>query len=69
MSRGPCMFRQQDLTRALRAARNAGCSVDKAVINRTGDIVLTFGSADHEANDPNPWDKVLINASHEKRSS
>jgi hypothetical protein len=51
MSRRPCTFREADVTRALRAARKAGYSVDRAVINRMGDIELRFGTADHDNTD------------------
>jgi hypothetical protein len=64
-------FRDSHLTRALKAAKKAGYCVDKATINTTGDIVLTFGgggeSDNNSSNDntPNPWDKVY--ASRQKR--
>jgi hypothetical protein len=69
MSRGPSSWRQRELTRALKGAQKAGYLVNKAVIHRTGDIVLMFGATEHERDEPNPWDKVLTNASHKKRSS
>jgi hypothetical protein len=57
MSRRPCTFRESDVTRALKGARKAGYSVDRAVINRAGDIELRFGTADHDNNqDSNPLD-------------
>jgi hypothetical protein len=69
MSSGPWTFREGSLARALKAARQAGYPVAKAVINRSGDIELTFGATEHESDEPNPWDKVLIDASHQKRPS
>jgi hypothetical protein len=69
MTRAPSTFRQADVTRALKGALKAGYLVNKAVINRGGDIVLTFGTTEHECVEPNPWDKVLIDASNEKRPS
>jgi len=71
MSRSPSTFRQQDVTRFMRAARKAGYTMDKAVINRSGDIVLVFGTTEINLSEleRNPWDEVLIDAADEKRSS
>ncbi len=70
MARGPCTFRQQDVTRALRAATAAGLAVDRVEIDRTGKIVIVTGKGDAELrNEHNPWDEVLTHASHEKRPS
>ena len=46
MSRGPLTFKQQDVTRALKAARAAGTVVAKVEINRDGKIVLSIGEPD-----------------------
>jgi hypothetical protein len=40
------LFTQADVTRALKGAKKAGFAVDRAVINRTGDIVLEFQTAE-----------------------
>jgi hypothetical protein len=45
MPRGPRTFRQQDVTRALRASVAAGVEVRRVEIDREGKIVLVFGSA------------------------
>ena len=73
MARGPCTFRQQDVTRALRAAKAAGLAVDRVEIDRSGKIVIVAVKADYAPRGAfdkrNPWDEVLIHASDEKRPS
>jgi hypothetical protein len=44
VSTGRWKFRENHLTRALKAAKKAGYCVDKAVINADGDIELVFWS-------------------------
>ena len=59
------------LTRVLKAAKKTDLSVEKAVINAAGEIVLMFGNGTiSETNDdtkPNPWDVVY--AANQKRSA
>lgn len=43
MARGPCNFRQRDLTRALRAAVEAGITVQRIEIRQGGAIVVVTG--------------------------
>ena len=43
MPRGPSTFRQTDLTRAIKAARNAGVDVTRAEIAKDGKIVIIIG--------------------------
>jgi hypothetical protein len=65
-------FKEADVTRALKAARKAGYVVDRASINRAGDIDLVFRTeaADNTPRSTrNPWDEVLPDAANEKRSS
>jgi len=45
MSRGPTTFRQSDLTRASRGARNAGVQVSRAEIGKDGKIIIVVGEA------------------------
>jgi hypothetical protein len=52
MSRAPSTFRQQDVTRALRAAVAAGLVVHKVEIDRVGKIVLVM--VDEPATEPPP---------------
>ncbi len=40
MARGPCTFRQQDVTRALRATVAAGIEVRRIEIDKDGKIVV-----------------------------
>jgi hypothetical protein len=56
MKRGPCTFRQQDVTRAIRAAFAAGAS--RAEI-RVGEMVITAEKAtsgDVKVQSGNEWD-------------
>lgn len=43
MARGPCTFRQQDVTRALRATVAAGIEVQRVEIDKDGKIVVVTG--------------------------
>ena len=43
MSRSPSTFRQTDLTRAIKAARNAGVEVARAAIAKDGKIIIIIG--------------------------
>jgi hypothetical protein len=45
MSRGPCTFKQSDVTRALRGATKAGIEVDRCEIAKDGRIVIVARSA------------------------
>jgi hypothetical protein len=65
------LFTQADVTRALKGAKKAGFAVDRAVINRTGDIVLEFQTAEAKPRETerNPWDEVLIDAADKERSA
>ena len=45
MARTPSAFRQQDVTRAIRAADAAGCPVRRVEIDRDGKIVLVIVDA------------------------
>ena len=60
MSRRPCTFRQADVTRALRAAKAAGYTVDKMKIDQAGNIVIVMrmGNADYSigVSYDNEWD-------------
>lgn len=60
MARGACTFRQQDVTRALRAAKAAGETVQRIEIDKSGKIVVVTGQPETEATRAggNEWDKV-----------
>jgi hypothetical protein len=61
MVRGPCTFRQQDVTRALRATVAAGIKVQRVEIDKDGKIIVVAGMPEPaRANDDqrNEWDTV-----------
>jgi len=56
MARAPSIFRQQDVTRAFRAAKAAGVRVARVEIDREGKIVIV--TADElERMEGNEWDR------------
>ena len=59
MARGPCTFRQQDATRAARAAIAAGLKVQRIEIDKDGKIVVVIGGAPSEPSGENPWDQAV----------
>jgi hypothetical protein len=61
MTRGPCTFRQRDITRALRAAKAAGVHVDIEIDSYSGDIVIKMKRDELTAGDQsqNEWDAPL----------
>jgi hypothetical protein len=62
MARGPSTFKQQDLTRALKAARAAGVEVARFEIENGKIVIVTGKPADNNATNTNPWDEVLTDA-------
>jgi hypothetical protein len=57
MARGRCTFRQQDATRAARAAIAAGLEVERIEIDRDGKIVVVTGKRAQTENALiNEWD-------------
>ena len=60
MARGPCTFRQPDVARLLKAAKEAGCPVDRIeIFDRFGNkIVVVMGKGDHTVGVSldNEWD-------------
>jgi hypothetical protein len=60
MSRGRHAFRQADVARALKAARDAGQDVARFEIDHDGRIVVIIGKPRDEPSKPaqNPWDEV-----------
>ena len=60
MARGPCTFRRQDVIRLLRAAKAAGCPVDRVeIFDRSGNrIVAMVARADDTVSigSDNEWD-------------
>lgn len=61
MARGPCTFKQQDVTRALRATVAAGIAVQRIEIDREGKIVVVTGKPQEVVDDgkgENEWDRI-----------
>jgi hypothetical protein len=64
MSRRPCTFKQQDVTRVLRAAAAAGIEVQRIEVGKDGKIIVVTGKAaaaetnTEIAERTNPWDNV-----------
>jgi hypothetical protein len=46
MSRRPCVFRQRDVTRAVKAVAAAGVAVAKVEVDKDGKIVVVVGEPD-----------------------
>jgi len=62
MARGPCTFKQADVTRALIAAKKAGIEVRRIRVSKDGTIEIDTGKPESERRcnaDGNPWDEVL----------
>ena len=58
MARAPSIFRQQDVTRAFRAAKAAGVRVARVEIDRDGKIVIVTADELDERREGNEWDRV-----------
>jgi hypothetical protein len=58
MARAPSAFRQQDVTRALRAAKAAGVEIVRVEIDPNGKIILVTTRETMERREENSWDRV-----------
>jgi hypothetical protein len=61
MSRAPSTFRQQDVTRAVKAVAAAGVHIARIEIDKAGKIVIiTAGASDQHGGttEANEWDRV-----------
>ncbi len=60
MSRGPCTFKQGDVTRALRATVAAGISVERIEIDRDGKIIVVTAEAKQPEPKSTPPDQIVL---------
>jgi len=61
MARAPSTFRQQDVTRAIRAVAAAGVGIARVEVDRAGKIAIITAEAPDgrgEAREANEWDRV-----------
>jgi hypothetical protein len=60
MARPPSTFRQQDVTRAIKATKAAGVNIAKIEIDRTGKIAIMVATeaAKGGAEEGNEWDRI-----------
>jgi hypothetical protein len=57
MARAPAIFRQSDITRAIRAVRAAGVDKVRIEISKDGQFVIIVGG-ELESKEPNEWDRT-----------
>ena len=60
MSRAPSTFRQQDVTKAVKAVAAAGVHIARVEIDRDGRIVIiaSNGELEPDRREGNEWDRV-----------
>jgi hypothetical protein len=61
MTRAPSTFRQQDVTRAVKAIAAAGVHITRVEIDKTGKVVIIIGNATDlpsEMTEVNEWDRI-----------
>lgn len=58
MSRARSAFRQQDVTRAVRAVMAAGEQVRRVEVDKSGKIVVIVGQEAPQPGQSNEWDDV-----------
>jgi hypothetical protein len=59
MARSPSIFRQQDVTKAIKATKAAGVNIARIEIAKDGRIVIITTSAATETAEGNEWDRAL----------
>jgi hypothetical protein len=60
LSRAPATFRQGDVTRAIKAAKQSGLPVARVEIDRAGRIVVVIGEAADNEKAATPFDKLPL---------
>ena len=59
MSRGPQIFRQRDVTKAVKGVVAAGVPVHKVEVDKAGKIVVVVGEPDKNTRtESNSWDNL-----------
>jgi hypothetical protein len=61
MARAPSTFRQQDVTKAVKAVAAAGMHIARIEIDKAGKIVIITGGTNDqlaESTEANEWDRV-----------
>jgi hypothetical protein len=71
LGKGPCTFKEADVTRALKAAKKAGVDVQVQIDLERKRMTITPVKTNEISDDVsnNPWDKVFDNAENQKRPS
>ena len=70
--RRPCLFKERDVKRVLRAVLAMGLGVGDVKVDRNGTIIVVADEpkkANGQESKHNPWDEVLSNAENKKRTS
>jgi hypothetical protein len=68
MARGPLLFRQRDVTAAVKGVLQAGLTVYRVEIGKDGRIIVISDLVPPVANEtapdpePNPWDRMVEDA-------
>jgi hypothetical protein len=58
MTRAPATFRQQDVTRAIRAAIAAGVDIARIEVAKNGTIVIVTAIDREPKAEANEWDRI-----------
>jgi len=58
MTRACAPFRQQDVVKAIRAAKVAGVDIRRIEIDLNGKIVIIVGDSEPDQREVNEWDRV-----------
>ena len=58
MARAPSTFRQQDVTRAVKAVAAAGVHIARVEIDKSGKIVIITANTTDRKREANEWDRI-----------